>query len=63
MSQYLGDTDLRVVEARLGYLIRLWIEGGAERQRERDHSAGPVLSVHSRAPESGVPALRGKLSH
>ena len=34
MSQYLGDTDLRVVEARLGYLIRLWIEGGAERQRE-----------------------------
>jgi len=33
-------------EVRLGYIIRLWIEGGGA-ETQRDYSVGKVLSVQA----------------
>lgn len=62
-ARFLGTWEiqgLRMVEVRLGYIIRLWIEGGGA-ETQRDYSVGKVLSVQAWAPEFRPPALIGKL--
>lgn len=48
-ARFLGTWEiqgLRMVEVRLGYIIRLWIEGGGA-ETQRDYSVGKVLSVQA----------------